>query len=70
MATREYLQTELAKIEAKLASGVEEVIVDGTKTRVNVEALQKERVRLQRRLEKLKKPNGYGFVRPVDLGGF
>jgi allophanate hydrolase subunit 1 len=64
------IETLITELDARIASGVEETIVDGTKMRVNIDAMKMERTRLQRRLAKLRRPNGYSFVRSVDLGGF
>ena len=70
MATRSEIETAITKLDARIASGIEETIVDGTKMKVDLETMRMERTRLERKLAKLRRPNGYGFVRSVDLGGF
>lgn len=70
MATRSEIETAIKKLDARIASGVEETIIDGTKMKVDINAMQMERTRLERKLAKLRRPNSYGFVRGVDLGGF
>jgi hypothetical protein len=70
MANRSEIETAIKKLDARIASGIEETIVDGTKMKVDIESMRMERTRLERKLSKLRRPNGYGFVRGVDLGGF
>lgn len=70
MATRSEIETAITKLDARIASGIEETIVDGTKMKVDLETMRMERTRLERKLAKLRRPNSYGFVRSVDLGGF
>lgn len=70
MATRGEIKAKIDKLDARIASGIEETIVDGTKMRVNLDAMRKERTRLHRRLQKLARPNSHRFVRGIDLGGF
>lgn len=70
MATQSEIETKIAQLDSEIAAGVQEVIVDGTKTKVSVEAKQAERTRLQRRLNAMRRKSGSSFARPVDLGGF
>lgn len=66
----ETLRARIAALDADIAAGVEETVVDGTKVRVSLQVKQQERVRLLRKLAKLKRRRGASFVRPVDMGGF
>jgi hypothetical protein len=68
MESQSVLESQLAKIEARLSSGIESVSSDGTSTKVNLAALRKQRDDLRRKLksQKMKRP----VASRIDLGGF
>ncbi len=52
IVTTNILQARLDKIDARIASGVESVSVDGTTTKINIESLRVERDLLERKIER------------------
>ena len=69
MAELYQIAEQIAALDAEIAAGVEETIVDGTKVKVSLSVKQQERARLKRVLARML-GRGRGLVRPVDLGGF
>lgn len=69
MADPYQIADQIAALDAEIASGVEETIVDGTKVKVSLSVKQQERARLKRVLARMQ-GRSRGLVRPVDLGGF
>ena len=50
------IRDQISAIEARLASGVTQVTTDGTTTSVSLEALERQRARLERKLSAMVQP--------------
>lgn len=68
MESQNQLEAKLAKIEARIQSGIKSVTTDGTSTNVDLAALKEEATRLRRRLNsrKARRP----VASRIDLGSF
>lgn len=63
MATNQELRQRVADIDATIASGARTVTVDGVTVSIDLEALRKERQRIEKQLPETrrKRPRVYGF---------